>query len=297
MEETTKREQTLTPEQVDTALVRNVAQRRALLDKLEKLEGIARRYEDEADRRKWPRVYLVNEPDGLVHSSTECPDCDTENCEVYLVPRYSGKPTREVVRDAGERACLRCYPKAKGVGESTEALTPRCVVEAEIAAERESLRRREEEDKKLIDPDTGKPFEHDGKEYRTVEGVRRDARKSLRQLLLDLNEAQEDQPPEERLEFARRFALASSVRHRLVWMDENDIYDMAQKIFHNLYVSAMRQQHGEADRPPRPSFQGISYWSREEHDRHYRHGHPKNSRESRRTSDDAARTEAQENVR
>ena len=71
-----------------------------------------------ASKRKtqgeWTRAYLVNKPGGHVHSSTQCGTLNREGkpTQVGLLPEYSGSSEDDIVKDAGYRACTRCYPDA-----------------------------------------------------------------------------------------------------------------------------------------------------------------------------------------
>lgn len=67
---------------------------------------------DEYTRRGgWSRYYLVNNSNGHIHPDTNCSTCNLYTQYRWLTSE-SGRDEKELVEDAGDRACTVCFPWA-----------------------------------------------------------------------------------------------------------------------------------------------------------------------------------------
>lgn len=86
------------------------------------------------ERGGWPRAFLVDNPDGHVHSSSYCPTLNRgrQDTRLQWMTDYSGSSEEEIVEAAGWRACTVCYPSAP-VGDE-RSLPTRMFGEQELKA-------------------------------------------------------------------------------------------------------------------------------------------------------------------
>lgn len=65
-------------------------------------------------RGGWTRAYLVDNPDGHLHKSDNCPTLHKGNfmTRLFWITEVSGQDEAQIVEAAGEKACTVCYPSA-----------------------------------------------------------------------------------------------------------------------------------------------------------------------------------------
>lgn len=93
-------------------------------DKVKKIDSLNNIF---TKRGGWNRAFLV--PDGHLHKSTYCSTCNNgeQATKFSFMTQYSGSDEKQIVSDAGYRACTTCYPSAP-VGDEkslpTKMFTP-----------------------------------------------------------------------------------------------------------------------------------------------------------------------------
>jgi hypothetical protein len=83
----------------------------AAREEQERIREQCRPLNEEWDRRKWSRFFLVTSSNGHIHSSMDCSTCNLRTTFGWL-PEVSGKSEKEAVEEHGPRLCSVCFPSA-----------------------------------------------------------------------------------------------------------------------------------------------------------------------------------------
>jgi hypothetical protein len=100
------------------------------------------------NRGQWTRVYLVDNSNGHVHTSTACRNTYASTQFIWIT-RLSGASEGEVIEQAGSRTCLTCFPSVREeiiagrpcMIESPARRASRLEREARIVARAEKMRK------------------------------------------------------------------------------------------------------------------------------------------------------------
>lgn len=94
----------------EIAKLEKIVEENSLL--LKKVKEEKKPYDAEFIRRGgWSQAFLVSNGNGHVHKNMECSSC-YPTTQYYWMTGYSGGSEKDIVEDAGYRACTICYPSA-----------------------------------------------------------------------------------------------------------------------------------------------------------------------------------------